>query len=84
LCGSADLQIPLKLKGTTSYFVTRLPTQQEMDDERNCPRTVMTYESPDWDPGDTQLEDTEDKLRQKLGLSNDYRSGNQLHLFQRK
>jgi hypothetical protein len=44
---------------------------QELDDETNCPRVVMTYDSPKWDPGDTQLEETEDKLREQLGLCKD-------------
>jgi hypothetical protein len=56
ICEWAYLQIPLQLRGTFSYFVTRVPTLQELDDERNCPRVIMTYDSPKWDPGDTQLE----------------------------
>jgi hypothetical protein len=68
ICGSANLQIPLSLRGTFSCFVTRVPTLQELDDERNCPRIIMTYDSPEWDPGDNQLEQTEEDLRQQLGF----------------
>jgi hypothetical protein len=71
ICESANLQIPLQLRGTFSYFVTRVPTLQELDDERNCPRVIMTYDSPEWDPGDAQLEETEDNLREQLGFCKD-------------
>jgi hypothetical protein len=56
LCGSANLQIPLALKGTTSYFVTRIPSQSELDNERDCPWIVMTHNSHEWDPGDKMLD----------------------------
>jgi hypothetical protein len=68
ICGSANLQIPLSLRWTYSYFVTRVPLLQELDDERNCPRSIMTYDIPEWDPGDNQLEQTEEDLRHQLGF----------------
>jgi hypothetical protein len=63
-----DLQIPLRLKGTTSYFVTRNPTQEELDQSHLHPVVVMTYESPLWDPNDPQLDNDEEHLRNQLGL----------------
>jgi len=48
----ATLHIPLILKGVTSCFCVRRPTTIKFEDE-NIPKLDMTYESPEWDPSDT-------------------------------
>jgi hypothetical protein len=68
ICGAANIQLLLSLRGTFSCFVTHVQTLREIDDERNCLRIIMTYDSPEWDPGDNQLEQTEEDLRQPLGF----------------
>ena len=44
---SIQVTIPLSLRGVTSYFPTRKPTDEEFN---SCPRCVLTYEAPIWDP----------------------------------
>jgi hypothetical protein len=64
-----DLQIPLRLKGTTSYFVTRKPTANELEESYRNPFVVMTYEAPIWDPNDPQFDQDEEHLRSQLGMN---------------
>jgi hypothetical protein len=66
LVPTPTLKIPLKLKGTISYFNTRRPTKREVDDVSQFPRIVMTYASPEWNPHDETLDVDEEKLRQQL------------------
>jgi hypothetical protein len=61
-----ELQIPLKLKGATSYFVTRRPTEQELNQPEQCPVIIMTYDSPAWDPTDDHLDKDEENLCNQL------------------
>ena len=42
-----SLRIPLQIHGTISYFPTRLPHRQELDD---CQSYDLTPNSPDWNP----------------------------------
>ena len=45
------LHIPLMLRGATSCFCVRKPSTAEFADD-DIPKLDMTYESPEWDPGD--------------------------------
>ena len=47
----ATLNIPLILKGVTSCFGVQRPTTVKFEDD-DIPKLEMTYESPEWDPGD--------------------------------
>ena len=42
-----QVNIPLSLRGVTSYFPTRKPTKEEFN---SCPQFDLTYEAPIWDP----------------------------------
>ena len=42
-----SLRIPLQLNGIFSYFHTRMPTSQEIDE---CTKIIITPDSTDWDP----------------------------------
>ena len=42
-----QVTIPLSLRGVTSYFLTRKPTEEEFN---SCPRFDLTYKAPIWDP----------------------------------
>ena len=65
---SPPLQIPLRLRGTMSYFETRKPTLFEIEHPDQYPQIEMTYSMPQWDPYDVQFSMTEEKLREQLGL----------------
>lgn len=67
-----ELQIPLKLRGTVSYFNTRKPTEYEMSDENMFPRIIMTYMSPQWDPHDDSLAVEEETLRMEVDNYNEH------------
>lgn len=71
------LQIPLKLRGTISYFNTRKPTAREMENVEEYPRVVMTYMTPTWDPHDDLLNQEEEKLRIEV------ENYNELHMVNR-
>jgi len=47
----ATLHIPLMLRGVTSCFCVRKSSTAEFADD-DIPKLDMTYESPEWDPGD--------------------------------
>lgn len=55
-----SLKIPLKLRGTVSYFNTRKPTLRELEE---FPQIVMTYMTPSWDPHDELFGKEEERLR---------------------
>ena len=42
-----QVTMPLSLRGVTSYFPTRNPTEEEFN---SCPRFDLTYKVPIWDP----------------------------------
>jgi hypothetical protein len=47
----ATLHILLILRGVTSCFSVRIPSMAKFADD-DIPKLNMTYESPEWDPGD--------------------------------
>jgi hypothetical protein len=47
------VQIPFRTDGNTIYFVSRVPTQEELDD---CPYITLT-DDMEWDPSATDLTD---------------------------
>ena len=59
------LHVPLKLDGVVSYFVSRRPSDNELNDPDLCTHVLMTREQP-WDPSDTTLARSEEAIRQKL------------------
>ena len=63
--GDEPYTIPLSLKGVTSYFPTRKPTQQEFND---CERYKTTYELPDWDPHATIFAEQEATMTDSSGF----------------
>lgn len=71
LTNEPKLHIPLKLRGTISYFNTRKPTAREMELVEEYPRVVMTYASPMWDPHDDMLDQEEERLRLELNSFNE-------------
>jgi len=66
-----ELRIPLKLRGTVSYFHTRKPTAGEIEQLDQYPQVVMTYMSPAWDPHDDLLDKEEEKLRAEVDHYNE-------------
>ena len=52
----SNLRIPLHLKGTFSYFHTRLPTVEEL---HGCDKCFITPDSSDWNPSCTSFENNE-------------------------
>ncbi len=50
-----DVRLPLQLKGVISYFNTRYPSQQEVD---NCRWLVVTNDA-NWDPYDDSFAEQE-------------------------
>ena len=72
------LHIPLKLRGTISYFNTRKPTAREMNEVEDCPRVVMTYMTPEWNPHDELLSKEEERLRIEVDTFDE------LHMVQRE
>ena len=72
------LHIPLKLRGTISYFNTRKPTAREMNEVEDYPRVVMTYMTPEWNPHDELLSKEEERLRIEVDTFDE------LHMVQRE
>jgi hypothetical protein len=62
--GETDYVIPLQLKGVTSYFPTRKPTQAEYD---GCQQLELTYHTPEWNPHVASYEQQEDALLDPTG-----------------
>jgi uncharacterized protein (UPF0216 family) len=54
-------RIPLMLQGTISAIPVRRPTDMEFIDEE-LERFELTYETPNWEHGDPERQDTEEKL----------------------
>jgi hypothetical protein len=69
----ATLHIPLMLRGVTSCFCVRKPSTAEFADD-DIPKLDMTYQSPEWDPGDpdwaTQEASTMNSRRRVYDLDN--------------
>ena len=59
------LRIPLRLKGVTSYFTTRKPTEQEL---LECHQVELTYGDPDWEPDTDVYANQEEALVDSNGL----------------
>ena len=54
------LDVPLSLRGVTSYFDTRKPTIQEYESAEKGGRSYdLTYDSPEWTPHSTMFHDQE-------------------------
>ena len=67
----ATLNIPLILKGVTSCFGVRRPTTVEFEDD-DIPKLDMTYESPEWDPGDPEWATQEASTMNSRGRVHDF------------
>ena len=57
--------IPLSLRGVTSYFPTRKPTEGELN---SCPQFDLTYEAPIWDPHSEIFKQQEEALLDNRGM----------------
>mmetsp|Transcript_37601 Transcript_37601/g.53010 ORF Transcript_37601/g.53010 Transcript_37601/m.53010 type:complete len:1380 (-) Transcript_37601:246-4385(-) len=53
-----NITIPLRLRGVTSYFPCRKPTQQDL--QAAVDEYELTSHLPEWDPHDTSYEEQED------------------------
>ena len=60
-----QVTIPLSLKGVTSYFLTRKPTEEEFN---SCPRFDLTYEAPIWDPHSEIFKQQEEVFLDNQGM----------------
>jgi hypothetical protein len=63
-----ELCIPFGLRGVTSYFPTRKPTQMEL---ATCRRFDLTAEDPEWDPSSTTFKEQEDAQVNSRGMVHD-------------
>ena len=63
---SEVLTIHLSLKGVTSYFPTRKPTQAEYEAAEDV--FHLTYQSPQWDPADPYYCNLEDSMLDHQGV----------------
>jgi hypothetical protein len=59
-----ELRIPLHLRGTTSCFPTRRPTDQEFAE---CRHVELTYDNPEWDPSTKSYEEQESAMTDSAG-----------------
>lgn len=65
--------IPLLLKGVTSYFSARKPSQQEYDASVDLgTRFDMTYAAPQWDPQATMFQEQADQYLDYNGMLRDF------------
>ena len=60
-----QVTIPLSLKGVTSYFPTRKPTEEEFN---SIPQFDLTYEAPIWDPHSEIFKQQEQALLDSKGM----------------
>jgi hypothetical protein len=60
--------IPFHTDGNTIYFVSRVPTQEELDD---CPYITLTDDN-EWDPSTTDLTDPIPKEVMEMNMSDVY------------
>ena len=58
-CKEVSLKIPMKIRSTFSYFDTRKP---HGDDIENCIPVVITPECEEWDPCNESFAEREDQL----------------------
>jgi len=82
----AEGHIPMELNGqTTSYFITRKPTQQEIENaDHSCIHVHMTPTSP-WEPGDQTVGNNEATLRACIANETESSSrGRKLHAMSTK
>jgi hypothetical protein len=63
---SPNLTIPLRLNGIMSYFETCRPSKYELDYPDLYPQIIMTYNSPTWDPYDSEFARVEAACRSQL------------------
>ena len=65
-----NVEIPFHLHGSTSYFVTRLPTKVE---KQNC-RWVSFTSDREWNPKSDRFENAERAMREKINMKSlDYK-----------
>ena len=62
-----NITIPLSLHGVTSYFPTRKPSTREYEDP-DIKHYDLTYEAPEWEPGDESYAEQEDAMTDFHGL----------------
>ena len=60
-----QVTIPLSLRGATSYFPTRKPTEEEFN---SCPRFDLTNKAPSWDPHSEIFKQQEEALLDNRGM----------------
>ena len=65
------ITITLELKGVTSYFPMRKPTNHEFD---HYPRIELTYLTPEWDPHSTTFQEQEEALMDNKGKLHEWGS----------
>ena len=59
-----DVMIPFHMKGSTSYFSSRLPT----DEEKRNSRWVTFTSEKEWDPSSEKFKQSEDAMRNHHGM----------------
>jgi hypothetical protein len=67
--GDHNLIIPLQLNGIMSYFPTHFPTKDELEHPELYPQIHMTYDSPTWDPYDTEFSRIKQSCRDQMHTS---------------
>ena len=79
-CIQADgLNIPLKMNGVISYFDSRYPSEEELE---NCTRIYLTADIP-WEPYSSTFESQEEAARQVLDVTQlELEDGPQPELFE--
>jgi hypothetical protein len=65
--------IPFRTDGNTIYFVSRVPTQEELD---NCPYITLT-DDMEWDPSTTDLTDPMPKEVMEVCTFDTYAEGSE-------
>ena len=60
-----QMTIPLSLRGVTSDFQTRNPTEEEFN---SCPQLVLTYEAPICDPHSEIFNQQEEEFLDNCGM----------------
>ena len=62
-----ELRIPLRLKGVTHYFTSRVPTVQEFESTEQQYCITLTAEAPEWDPNEDRFGQMEDDMLDSRG-----------------
>ena len=65
----ASLRIPLQIHGTISYFPSRIPHRQELED---CQSYDLTPNMPDWDPHKEEYSSMEHRMLNYRGEISQY------------